>query len=257
MKILVIGDVVGKCGTEFLRSRLKNFRLENQIDFVVANAENSAEGNGIIPGVATILLTNGVDVITGGNHSFRRKEIFSFLNNNKSILRPYNFPPSTTPGVGYCKVDVKGVKVAVINLLGVVYLESLRSPFEAIDEAISKCSDCPIKIVDFHAEATAEKRAMGYYVDGRVSVLFGTHTHVQTSDEEIFPGGTGYITDVGMTGVKDSVLGVKKEISIRRMKCKIPLRFENADGACKMECAIFDIDETSGKTKCVERLRVI
>ena len=257
MKILVIGDVVGKSGTEFLKSKLKQFKLENQIDMVIANGENSAEGNGITPITASTLLESGVDVVTGGNHSFRRREIFSFLNSNHRIIRPYNYPPATTPGRGFCKVDVKGIKVAVINMMGVVYLESLRSPFEAIDEAISKCSDCLIKIVDFHAEATAEKKALGYYVDGRVSALFGTHTHVQTSDEEILPRGTGYITDVGMTGPKESVLGVKKELSIRRMKCKTPVRFEVAGGACKMECAVFDIDESSGTAKYTERLRII
>lgn len=257
MRILAIGDIVGKNGTDFVRSRLTQFKLEHEIDMVIANAENSAEGNGILPAVASSLLENGVDVITGGNHSFRRREIFPFLSSNRRITRPYNYPPATTPGVGYCKVDVKGIKVAVINLLGVVYLESLRSPFEAADEAISKCSDCPIKIVDFHAEATAEKRALGYYLDGRISAFFGTHTHVQTSDEEILPRSTGYITDVGMTGAIESVLGVKKELSIKRMRCKIPTRFENAFGPCKMECVIFDIDEQSGKTRNVERFRVI
>lgn len=257
MRILAIGDIVGKNGTDFLRPRLKRIREEYKIDFVVANAENSAEGNGVLPGVCDSLFECGVDVITGGNHSFRRKEIFPYLNNNHKILRPYNFPVATTPGVGYCKVDFKDIKVGVINIIGVVYLESLMSPFEAIDEAIKKCSDCTVKIVDFHAEATAEKRAMGFYIDGRVSAIFGTHTHVQTSDEEIFSGGTGYITDAGMTGVIDSVLGVKKELSIKRMKNKIPLRFENAQGRCKIECVIFDVNDKSGKTENIERLRII
>ena len=256
MRVLAIGDIVGKSGSEFLSFKLRQIKQEKKIDFVVANGENSSEGNGILPGVAESLFQSGVDVITGGNHSFRRKEIFPFLNSNRRIVRPYNYPPVTTPGFGYCKIDVSGVKVAVINLMGVVYLEALKSPFEAVDDAISKCSDCPVKIVDFHAEATAEKRALGYYVDGRVSAFFGTHTHVQTSDEQILPKGTGYITDVGMTGVKESVLGVKKELSIKRMRGKIPLRFENAFGACKIECVVFDIDEQSGKTTGAERLRV-
>ena len=140
--------------------------------------------------------------------------------------------------------------------MGVVYLESLNSPFQAVDDALELCSDCKIKIIDFHAEATAEKRAMGYYVDGKVSAIFGTHTHVQTSDEQILPLGTGYITDVGMTGVIHSVLGVKKECSIKRMREKIPIRFQSAEGDCKMECIIFEIDEVTGKTVKLERMRV-
>ncbi len=257
MKILAVGDVVGKSGTEFLKSKLKNIKQENQIDFVVVNGENSAEGNGILPFLAEGFFQSGVDVLTGGNHSFRRKEIFPLMNSNRRILRPYNFPSATTPGFGFCKLNVKGVNIAVINMMGIVYLEGLRSPFEAIDEAISKCADCPVKIVDFHAEATAEKRALGFYVDGRVSALFGTHTHVQTSDEEILPKGTGYITDVGMTGVMDSVLGVKKELSIRRMKNKLPVKFENAKGECRVECVVFEINEMTGKTESIKRFRIV
>ncbi len=257
MKVLAIGDVVGKRGTEFLRLKLGKIKAEKNIDFVIANGENSAEGNGITPLSANHLLKSGVNVITTGNHTFRRKEIVPFLSENHMVIRPYNFPNKTTPGVGIYKTKVNGINVAVINVLGVVYLEPLDSPFEAIDNALEFCSDCKIKIIDFHAEATAEKRAMGYYVDGKVSAIFGTHTHVQTSDEEILPLGTGYITDVGMTGVIHSVLGVKKEISIKRMKEKIPIRFQNAEGDCKMECIIFDIDESTGKTVELERMRVI
>lgn len=257
MRILAIGDIVGKSGADFLRYKLKKFRLENNVDFVIANAENSAEGNGMLPFVAEALLESGVDIITGGNHSFRRREILPFLKNHNRVVRPYNYPVGTTPGSGICKTSVKGIKIAVINMMGVVYLESLRSPFEAIDEAINKCQDCVIKILDFHAEATAEKRALAFYVDGRISAVFGTHTHVQTSDEQILPCGTGYITDVGMTGVIDSVLGVKKELSIRRMKDKLPTKFENAKGECKMECVLFDVNEQSGKTDSVERIRVV
>ena len=257
MKILTIGDIVGKKGIEFLKLKLKNFREENNIDLVIANGENSAEGNGILPVCAIKLFKSGVDVITGGNHSFRRKEIFPFLNSNPGLIRPFNFPKETTPGAGIYKISVRDIKVGVINIMGVVYLENLRSPLEAIDQAIEICNDCPIKVVDFHAEATAEKRAMGYYIDGRVSAIFGTHTHVQTADEEILPYGTGYITDVGMTGVIESVLGVKKELSIRRVKSRLPVRFENAEGPCKMECALFEIDEESGKTVSLKRLRLL
>lgn len=256
MKILAVGDIVGKNGVEFFKSKIKQIKTDNQIDLVVVNGENTAEGNGILPFIADSLFNSGVDVITGGNHSFRRKEIFPYLNNNRKLLRPYNYPPATTPGFGFCKLNINGINIAIINMIGVVYLESLRSPFEALDDAIIRCNDCPIKIVDFHAEATAEKHALAFYVDGRVSVFFGTHTHVQTSDEQILPNGTGYITDVGMTGVIDSVLGVKKELSIRRMKNKIPVKFENATGDSRIECAIFEVDETTGKTTSVQRLRI-
>ena len=220
MRVLAIGDVVGKNGTDFLRSKLKKFKKDNLVDLTIANGENSAEGNGITPDSARRLFDGGVDVITNGNHTFRRREIFAFLNEHDRIIRPYNYPSAKTPGKGFCKFTVNNISVCVINILGVAYLESMNLPLEAVDEVLSKCGDCTIKIIDFHAEATAEKRALGFYVDGRASAVFGTHTHVQTSDEEILPSGTGYITDVGMTGVIDSVLGVKKDLSIKRAKKK-------------------------------------
>lgn len=257
MRVLAIGDIVGRGGTDFLRFKLKKIKFQNNIDLTIANGENSAEGNGILPDSARKIFESGVDVITNGNHTFRRKEIFTFLNENEKIIRPYNYPSDKTPGRGICKINIKGINVAVINLLGVSYLECVKLPLDSLEEALKECSDCPIKIVDFHAEATAEKRAFGYYSDGRISAVFGTHTHVQTSDEEILPNGTGYITDVGMTGAINSVLGVKKELSIKRMKDKMPVRFENASGPYKIECVIFEIDETTFKTKSVERLRII
>lgn len=257
MRVLAIGDVVGKGGTDFLRFKLKKFQSEHNVDLTIANGENSAEGNGILPDSARKIFEAGADVITNGNHTFRRKEIFMFMNENERIIRPYNYPSKKTPGSGFCKLKVKGINVAVINILGVSYLECMNPPLDSLDEALVKCSDCPIKIVDFHAEATAEKRAFGYYADGKVSAVFGTHTHVQTSDEEVFPKGTGFITDVGMTGAITSVLGVKKELSIRRMKDRMPVRFENASGPYKMECVIFEIDEGTFKTKSVERFRII
>lgn len=256
MRILAIGDVVGFSGTEFLCSKLSDLKKIKQIDLAIVNGENSAEGNGITPESANKLFNGGADIITTGNHVFRRKEIRQFLEDNPFIIRPYNYPSGTTPGRGMCKVDLGGIKICIINVMGVSYLESLGCPFEAVDSAMAQAVDCKIKIIDLHAEATAEKRAIGFYVDGRASALFGTHTHVQTSDECILPMGTGYITDVGMTGVINSVLGVKSEISIKRMKEKLPIKFENARGACKMEGIIFDIDENTGKTKAVERLRI-
>ncbi len=257
MKILAIGDIVGKAGVEFLKSKLPSLKKEYEVDFVIANGENSAEGNGIVPISANKILNAGVNVITGGNHTFRRREIFSYLNENQRIIRPANYPSESTPGVGMRKFMVRDIPVCVINLVGVVYMECVELPLAAIDKAVEKCKDCAVKIVDFHAEATAEKLALGYYLDGMVSAVFGTHTHVQTSDECVLPKGTGYITDVGMTGPIHSVLGVKKEISIRRMKSRIPIKFENADGPCKMECVIFDIDENTGLSRGVQRLRIL
>ena len=257
MKVLCIGDVVGKVGCEFLRSKLPALKKVKGIDVVICNGENSSDGNGITPASADYIFQSGADVITLGNHSFRRKEVYSYLDDTPYIIRPANFPEATTPGVGFCTLDLGRVQLTVINLIGTMFMEAgLESPFDKIDKLL-KNIDSRIIIVDFHAETPSEKLAMGYYLDGRVSVVFGTHTHVQTSDEHILKNGTGYITDLGMTGPLNSVLGVKKEISIEKFKTRMPVRFELEKGDCKMECVIFDIDEKSGKTTFAERLRII
>lgn len=256
MRILAIGDVVGKIGVNFLKLKLPKIREDYNIDFVIVNGENSSDGNGILPISANNIFSAGADVITGGNHTFKRKEIFRILNENNRIVRPANYPAPETPGAGVRKFLVKNTLICVINLLGVLYMECMKPPIDTMDEVLKNCQDCKIKIVDFHAEATAEKLALAYYLDGRVSAIFGTHTHVQTSDECVLPNGTGYITDVGMTGPVVSVLGVKKELSIKRMKNRIPVRFENAEGPCKIECVIFDVDESSGLTRLAKRLRI-
>ena len=256
MKILAIGDIVGKNGCEFLKSKLPILKKRKNIDFVIANGENSAEGNGITPDSAKFILSCGVDIITTGNHVFKKREIRDFLNKHSYIIRPANYPKETTPGKGFCIVQVNNIKIAIINLMGVVYLENLKCPFETMNGILKEVAECKIKILDFHAEATAEKRALGFYLDGKISAIFGTHTHVQTSDETILPQGTGYITDVGMTGPIDSVLGVKKEIIIKRQIEKLPIRFENASGDSKMECIIFDVDEQTGLTINIERFRI-
>ena len=247
MRILCIGDVVGTSGCHFLREHLPAFKRQQQIDLVICNGENSADGNGITVRSAEYLFASGVDVITLGNHSFRRREVFPFFDENPFIIRPYNYPSSETPGRGYCVVDMGYTSAAVINLMGQQFMDaSMDNPFTAIDKILSEI-DAKIILVDFHAEATSEKRAMGLYLDGRVSAVFGTHTHVLTADAEVLPNGTGYITDIGMTGVIDSCLGVKKDIIIRRFLTKLPERFDLADGACKLDCVIFDIDRKSGK----------
>lgn len=255
MNIFVIGDVVGSVGCRALRAKLPSLRRLKAIDFVIVNGENSADGNGITPTSANDLFDCGVDVITTGNHVFRRKEIYDMLDTNDYIIRPANYPGSTY-GRGYCVIDMCRFKLCVINLLGTVYMESLRCPFETVDEILKKTQDCRIRIVDFHAEATSEKRAMGYYLDGKVSAVYGTHTHVLTADATVLPNGTGYITDIGMTGPIHSVLGVKTENAIKKFKTKLPVRFDTADGDCKINGAVFEIDDKTGKTLSVESVEI-
>lgn len=214
---------------------------------MICNGENSADGNGITPRSAEHLFTSGVDLITLGNHSFRRKEVYPVLEENPHIIRPANYPSAVTPGRGWTVVDMGFTTIGVINLMGQQCMDaSLENPFASVDR-ILKEMDAKIILVDFHAEVTSEKRAMGFYLDGRVSAMFGTHTHVMTADAEVLPNGTGYITDVGMTGVIDSILGVKKEIILRRFTTQLPERFDLADGDCKLNCVIFEIDRTSGR----------
>lgn len=257
MKVLCIGDVVGSVGCRFLMKTLPNFKRKHRIDFVIANGENSADGNGITPASAKQLFDSGVDAITSGNHSFRRRESYEYYDSCSELVRPANYPDGTTPGRGYTVIDMLRYRVCVINLMGTMYLEPLDCPFRTVDKILDETSKYKIRIVDFHAEATAEKKAFGYYLDGRVSAVFGTHTHVQTADEIVLENGTGYITDVGMTGTADSVLGVKKELAIAKFKDKMPVRFDLADGKCHMDCVVFEIDEKSGKTLSAERFSVV
>jgi metallophosphoesterase (TIGR00282 family) len=256
LRILAVGDVVGKSGCDFLRNKLCKLKERKCIDVAIVNGENSAHGNGITFESARHILSGGADIVTTGNHVFKRKESRDLLVKMPNVIRPANYPLGTTPGKWVCRYNIEDVEICVINLMGTVYMAGLRCPFETIDMVLEETSDCKIRIVDFHAEATAEKRAMGFYLDGRVSAVFGTHTHVQTSDETILGGGTGYITDVGMTGVIDSVLGVKKELIIKHHREKLPVKFEHAAGLCKMECVIFDVDKQNGLTTQVERLRI-
>lgn len=254
MNILAIGDVVGSIGCRFLREHLPQLKKYKGIDLVIANGENSADGNGITPSSAEYLFSSGVTVITAGNHTFRRKECYELFDSEDCLLRPANFPAGT-PGKGICIVDMGRVQVGVINLMGVVYMENLDCPFATADALLKK--ELPrITLVDFHAEASGEKGAMGYYLDGRVSAVFGTHTHVQTADECILPNGTGFITDLGMTGPIQSILGVKPELVIQKQKTKMPVRFDLADGNCHMDCVLFEISDKSGKTISIERIKI-
>ena len=235
MKILAIGDVVGEIGCQFLRERLPSLKKTENIDLVIANGENSADGNGITKLSAEYMFSSGVDVITLGNHTFRR---------------------NTTPGNGFTVYDLGRIQVTIINLMGCMFMDALNDPYTVIDDILKK-TDTKIKILDFHAEATAEKLAMAYYLDGKISAMFGTHTHVQTSDERIFPHGMGYITDVGMTGPYESVLGVVPEIAVRKFKEKLPVKFETADGKCRLDCIKFTISDKTGKTLDVKRIEIV
>ncbi len=241
----------GSIGCDMLSRHLSKLKIKYGIDFTVVNGENSADGNGVTPNSAEHLFNIGADVLTGGNHSFRREEIFSLYEDNPFILRPDNISTHNF-GSGYCIVDKGKYKIAVINLSGRIYLERQEAdnPFTAADLLIARAKQdgASVILVDFHAEATSEKRALGLYLDGSVSAVFGTHTHVQTHDWQILQGGTGYITDLGMTGPKQSVLGVKSDIIINRLRNNDMSRFELADGPCMINGCIFEIDEKTGKT---------
>lgn len=259
MRILFVGDVCGSVGCEFAARILPSFRRENGIDFTVINGENSADGNGITPDSAEALFACGADVITGGNHTMRRREVHDMLDENGRMLRPENI--SAKYGRGYCLVDMGRLQVAVINLSGQIYLDRYdpANPFLAADELVcrAKADGARIILVDFHAEATSEKRALGFYLDGKVSAVVGTHTHVQTADAQILPGGTGYITDLGMTGPKHSVLGVEKDIIIDRLRNGGCEKFRLATGECILNGCIFEINDQTGlavsaKTVCID-----
>lgn len=251
MKLLALGDVISECGCNALNRLLPRIKKENGIDVCIANGENSALGNGILPSSADALIAAGVDFITTGNHVFRRREIPDYLDEHNYIIRPYNMHPSC-PGNGIGIIDMGRYRIGVINLIGNAFFNaSYANVFDSLDKALAEIDDCKIKIVDFHAEATGEKRALGLYADGRVSAFFGTHTHVQTADAQILPKGTGYITDLGMCGSENSVLGVEPECIIRSLKTGMPTQFKAKETDISINGCIFEIDEKSGLTKSI------
>lgn len=254
MNILCVGDVCGSAGCNYLMRALPLIKRFEKIDCCIVNGENSADGNGITPSSADMLFAAGADIITGGNHTLRRHEVFDMLDNNISMLRPHNM--YADHGTGYTVCDLGFAKIAVMNLLGRVYMPDADSPFEAADRLLRMADrdGIIITVIDFHAEATSEKRALAEYLDGKVSAVFGTHTHVPTADRCILKKGTGFISDVGMTGPIDSILGVETELSLKKIKDDLPVKFQIADGPCKTDCVIFDIDKATGKTKSVRRL---
>ncbi|MBQ8296717.1 MAG: TIGR00282 family metallophosphoesterase [Ruminococcus sp.] len=250
--LLFIGDVVGKAGCNFLARNLRRIKNQYKIDITVVNAENSAQGNGITRASAESVINAGADIITTGNHAFKRREALDIYEEDY-IIRPANYPQGGCPGKGICMLDMGSYSVAVINLSGTVYLDPLDNPFTVIDEML--CSvETPNIFVDFHAEATSEKKAMGYHLAGKVSGVFGTHTHVQTADECILSGHTAYITDAGMTGPENSVLGVEIQPAVDRLRFRMPVRFKEADGDCFMCGVVVEFDEKMGKSNKIERI---
>lgn len=255
MVILMVGDVVGTAGCGHLRRVLPAVKKQYGVDVCIVNGENAADGNGITPAAAAHIFDSGADVITGGNHTFRRREFYDTLEDSPFLLRPANFPAGA-PGRGFTVVDRGRFRLTVVNLLGVVYMEPLACPFETLDAVLEEAGRPACCVVDFHAEATAEKKALAYYADGRVSAVIGTHTHTPTADEQVLPGGTGFLTDVGMTGPVHSVLGVRPEQSIAKMKDKLPVRFNTAEGPCRMDAVLLDLDNATGHTRSITRLQV-
>lgn len=257
LRVLMVGDIVGRPGRKAVRDLLRNYRKKYCLDLIIANGENAAGGNGLNDTVANELYDSGIDIITMGNHTWDKREILEFIEHDHSLIRPANYPPGT-PGRGYSIFSVNNTRVAVVNLSGRVFLSPLDCPFRIADNLIADLrKNTSIIIIDFHAEATSEKIAFGWYMDGKVSAVIGTHTHVQTADERILPLGTGYITDAGMTGPRDSVLGIDKDLVIQKFISQMPVRFEVASGPLQFNGVILDICRTTGKTLRIERLNEI
>lgn len=251
MKVLAIGDVVGKPGRRALAQLLPQLRRSQGIDLVIANGENAAGGKGLTAATAEEMLRAGVDIITSGNHVWEHREVYPLLDSESPILRPLNYPPGT-PGKGLLRQG----PVAVINLIGRSFMPcEPDDPFRAADKALANLKDCPIIIVDMHGEATSEKTAMAWYLDGRVSAVFGTHTHVATADARILPKGTAYVTDLGMVGPLHSIIGVEGQDVLRRFLTQLPTRFNVAEkGPTIFNSVLIDIDEATGRARSIARL---
>jgi metallophosphoesterase (TIGR00282 family) len=260
MKILFIGDIFGKPGRTIVKDRLKELVRENAADLIIANGENSAAGFGITPALAEELFELGIDVITTGNHVWDKREIIDYFDVMKGnpqdpahrLLRPANYPPDM-PGWGFYEGKKNGVAYAVINLQGRVFMASNDDPFRKADQLLKEIK-AKIIFVDIHAEATSEKVAMGWYLDGRVTAVVGTHTHIPTADQRVLPGGTAYITDVGMTGPYDGVIGVQKELVLGKFLSNMPVRFEPATGDVRLCGVVVDCDDVTGRARDIKRV---
>lgn len=252
MRILFLGDIVGKVGRSIVEAFLPMLQEKHSPDFTIANGENAAAGIGITSDIADKLFAAGVDGITLGNHAFQKRDIHAYLDLPKKIIRPANFPPGT-PGRGSMLLEKNGKRLAVANICGRVFMSEYDDPFRAAAKFIQE-ADAHCKLIDFHAEATSEKMAFGFFVDGKVSAVVGTHTHVQTADERILPGGTAFISDVGMCGPQDSVIGMDKEIVLKRFTTLLPERFEVASGPGVISGAVINVQEDTGTADAIERI---
>jgi len=258
MHLLFIGDIVGEPGLRIISKQLASLRHQHRIDLVIANAENVADGAGVTADAAKSLFSAGVDVLTNGNHAWDKREALDYIATEPRLLRPANYP-ETTPGSGWHVAQTQsGLKVGVLNLLGTALMHpQLSCPFTAADRTLAaKPDDVKLVFVDIHAETTAEKGVMGWYLDGRVSAVVGTHTHIPTADERVLPKGTGFLTDVGMTGCYDSVIGLDKEQSMKRHVQKLPEPFDVAEGPASLCAVLLDLDEATGRCRTIRRLRV-
>ena len=255
MLLLIVGDVHGRPGRRILKERLPRLRTRYDARFIIANGENAAGGAGLSREVADEIFAAGVDVITGGNHIWQHRDAYELLDAEARIVRPLNYPPGV-PGHGTTVATSKdGVPVAVLNLQGRVFMPEVDDPFRTVRAEIEGVRErARVIVLDFHAEATSEKIAMGWYLDGKISALIGTHTHVQTADERILPQGTAYISDVGMTGPRDGVIGMDRERILERFLTALPVRFEVASGPAQLNAVAVDVDEETGKARRIERI---
>ena len=258
MNLFFAGDIVGQSGRRVLVQHLPSLRERLKLDLVVVNAENAAGGFGVTQKIAANLFAHGVDVLTTGNHIWDKKETLDFIGGEPRLLRPHNYPPGV-PGQGWIVTkSASGHAVGVLNVMGNVFMNpTLDCPFRCVDQVLAqRPDDLKIILVDFHAETTSEKMAMGWFLDGRVSAVLGTHTHVPTADERILPNGTAYISDVGMTGCYDSVIGMNKERALRRFVQKLPERLEVAEGQAVLSAVLIKIDDSSGKSSSITRISI-
>lgn len=258
IRILLIGDIMGRPGRQAVHKLVPRWRSERRVDFVLANVENCAGGKGVTGSTVRELFDSGIDVATTGNHVWDNKDVFNVIDSEPRLLRPANYPPwAEVPGRGTAIVESEsGVAIGVLNLQGRVFMEPLECPFHTADVLLEELRGrTPIVLVDFHAEATSEKQAMGWHLDGRASAVFGTHTHVQTADERLLPNGTAYMTDLGMTGAQDSVIGMKPEEVLVRFRRALPSRFEVAEKNVALCGAIVTVDVATGRAVAIERVR--
>lgn len=256
MNVLIIGDVVAKPGRMAVLERIQDLREQHQIDLAIMNAENLAGGFSVTPALCEQLFSSGIDVMTSGNHIFDKKEAIDYIRKQPRLVRPANYPPNT-PGNGYWVGDVNGAQVAVMNVMGRVFMPPSDDPFRVIDALMESLPEqTKVRLVDIHAEATSEKIAMGWHLDGRVSAVVGTHTHVQTADERILPGGTAYLTDIGMTGSYAGVIGMNKADVIARFTSVTARRAEHASGQVRICAALIDVNEATGQARGIQRLNL-